>query len=78
MRASGEWKMLGEPTTKVFVKEREHLSVHFKGDIKLTINQMDSEIVFHSRRWQGHQVKTRYLLLIIPIQNTVSPRYGGP
>jgi len=56
MWASGEWRFAGEATTGVFVKEREHLGVNFRGDIKLTVNQMDPEIAFHSRKWQGHQV----------------------
>ena len=57
MKASGDWSALGEATTGVYVKEREHLGINFKGDVKLTINQMDPEIAFHSRRWQGHQVR---------------------
>ena len=56
MQESGEWGILGETSIRVMVEERETLLINFKGDIKLTVNQMDPEIVFHSRRWQGYQV----------------------
>lgn len=51
-----EWEKVGETSTGVRLGERESVTINFQGNIKLAINQMEPEIIFHSRRWQGYQV----------------------
>ena len=61
METGQEWCGVGSWCKGILLKERERLHLIFKGGIKLTTNQMDPEISFHSRKWQGYQVNKSYL-----------------
>ena len=58
MEKKGEWKPtdLNSPNKKIRMKERDFLDLVFRDGLKLTTNQMEPEVQFNSRRWQGYQV----------------------